>query len=683
MARALLLLSFKQTRKGVSEKTTDEKNSTSKIPINEAFMISSIFLQGFLAKGSLGNLFQNGTEAQALGKGQQPFAGILSQMMGTGKNAVAKTSSEKTAGGHAFLEQLKKALMAKGFKLDQLVANEEALDSFAQLLVGAGFKQKDVASLVAELKANGSEKGGASLSDLFNGASQLTPVDSTRQNMPKLDISALPYIETILAELGASPRQIQNALSSAKGTDGIDIQQLVSNLKQIISEINAQNTPASGLKEQEDLLAMMKRIGLLGANPEAITQMDRLIADLKNNNNYTLGEETGGLDLASVMLQLEQMALQFDIKDGALDGLIAQAKEKGEMPRESVVAFLTRLRDGLAKVQGVLSQNQQAGALSLDQFVAALETRLSSHHKMNNMLSGVFQGQGQREAVSDFINNVNTLQDTVEPKAVASNTRLVSAAHLSSAFTLQAKNDTQKKSPHAALSDAKRISTTTTAASGKNTPVDSGMEKNTQNVMGEKAIDKTDDILAAVVKHRQSNSAYQEDAASEPFAKALKLSKVLVENTATGPSARTLPGYLLEQVSRQIIRLRQSNQQEMTLQLKPPHLGRMKLRVEQSNSGLRVNIIVEQAATKDMLLAQSNDLKTALAEQGLRFDKIDVETQADFDRSMAQANQDAGHSGGRGRRGFRRNAETLVQDRGGASEPSLQVQDNGLLNLVA
>jgi flagellar hook-length control protein FliK len=85
----------------------------------------------------------------------------------------------------------------------------------------------------------------------------------------------------------------------------------------------------------------------------------------------------------------------------------------------------------------------------------------------------------------------------------------------------------------------------------------------------------------------------------------------------------------------------------MTLQLKPPHLGRMKLNVEHTTGGIKVGIVVESTAARDMLLSNSHDLKTALADQGLRLDKIDVETQTDFGQSMAQAGRGFGQSGGR------------------------------------
>ena len=101
-------------------------------------MISPMLLQGILPKGSPGNLFQNNNQGKSLVGGQKRFSGILSQMMGAPKNGAAKGLLGKQAFGHAFLEQLKKKLMATGMPLDHFVANEQALNSFAKLLMGAG-----------------------------------------------------------------------------------------------------------------------------------------------------------------------------------------------------------------------------------------------------------------------------------------------------------------------------------------------------------------------------------------------------------------------------------------------------------------------------------------------------------------------------------------------------------------
>jgi flagellar hook-length control protein FliK len=152
--------------------------------------------------------------------------------------------------------------------------------------------------------------------------------------------------------------------------------------------------------------------------------------------------------------------------------------------------------------------------------------------------------------------------------------------------------------------------------------------------------------------------------------------------TAAG---RNLPGYLLNQVGRQIIRLRNAGENEMTLQLKPPHLGRMKLNIEHTAGGIKVGIVVESTAARDMLLANTHDLKTALADQGLRLDKIDVEAQADFDQSMAQAGRGFGQSGGRkGRWAEQRQANAGgLSDSPPVTENDAGGLDSGRLDLVA
>jgi flagellar hook-length control protein FliK len=156
----------------------------------------------------------------------------------------------------------------------------------------------------------------------------------------------------------------------------------------------------------------------------------------------------------------------------------------------------------------------------------------------------------------------------------------------------------------------------------------------------------TSDILNAAGRDKRHGTLDDPRIGTESLVREMKAGNETAVFTKTG-AGRNLPGYLLEQVSRQIVRLRNAGESDMTLQLKPPHLGRIQLNIEQTSGGIKVGIVVESAAARDMLLANSHDLKMTLADQGLRLDKIDVEAQADFGQSMAQAGRGFDQSGGR------------------------------------
>jgi flagellar hook-length control protein FliK len=103
------------------------------------------------------------------------------------------------------------------------------------------------------------------------------------------------------------------------------------------------------------------------------------------------------------------------------------------------------------------------------------------------------------------------------------------------------------------------------------------------------------------------------------------------------PAGKLLPSYMLNQVSRQIVKSVENGDKEIRLQLKPPHLGRLQITIETVNNSLKVNIVTEHHATREMLMANSSELKSVLVEQGIRLEKVEVQLAFNFDQSMSNA----------------------------------------------
>ena len=102
---------------------------------------------------------------------------------------------------------------------------------------------------------------------------------------------------------------------------------------------------------------------------------------------------------------------------------------------------------------------------------------------------------------------------------------------------------------------------------------------------------------------------------------------------------RNLPAYVLNQVGRQIFRSVQNGDTEVKFQIRPPHLGRLQMTIDNSPDGFKISIIAEQNAAKDLILSQSHELKAAMMEQGIRIDAIDVNVSSDFQQAMTDARQ--------------------------------------------
>lgn len=155
-------------------------------------------------------------------------------------------------------------------------------------------------------------------------------------------------------------------------------------------------------------------------------------------------------------------------------------------------------------------------------------------------------------------------------------------------------------------------------------------------------------------------------------------------SNANQPQTRTFPYYLLDQVSRQILRSRLADENEIMIQLKPDNLGRMKMTIENTTEGIKVNIITETQSTRDILISNSNDLKAALLDQGVHLDKLNVEAQAGFGQTMADARH--GSNDFSDRRRFSnseiRPSERLEPLDGDDEVQQKIINNNNLLNLV-
>lgn len=106
------------------------------------------------------------------------------------------------------------------------------------------------------------------------------------------------------------------------------------------------------------------------------------------------------------------------------------------------------------------------------------------------------------------------------------------------------------------------------------------------------------------------------------------------------PTAKLLPSYMLNQVSRQIVKSFENGDKEIRLQLKPPHLGRLQITIETINNSLKVNIVTEHHATREMLIANSAELKSVIFDQGIRLEKVEVQLAFNFDQSMSNTKHD-------------------------------------------
>ena len=145
----------------------------------------------------------------------------------------------------------------------------------------------------------------------------------------------------------------------------------------------------------------------------------------------------------------------------------------------------------------------------------------------------------------------------------------------------------------------------------------------------------------------------------------------------------SLPTYLLDQVGKQISRSILRGDRIVTLQLKPPELGRMRIKIDIKDNALKLGMVTEHRSVKELLLSNVHELREALVSQGIKLENIDIQINTGFGQSMAGSKEWMNQGGrwnqspGMGTVMSGNNTEVLE------SEPLKMISDNHLLNLVA
>jgi len=94
------------------------------------------------------------------------------------------------------------------------------------------------------------------------------------------------------------------------------------------------------------------------------------------------------------------------------------------------------------------------------------------------------------------------------------------------------------------------------------------------------------------------------------------------------------PDSLVDQVGKQISRSILRGDQVLRLQLKPPELGRLKIEIYMKDHTLKLAMLAEHNSVKEVLMNNVHELKEALVQQGVKLEKVDVQINCNFDRSL-------------------------------------------------
>jgi hypothetical protein len=103
-----------------------------------------------------------------------------------------------------------------------------------------------------------------------------------------------------------------------------------------------------------------------------------------------------------------------------------------------------------------------------------------------------------------------------------------------------------------------------------------------------------------------------------------------------------LPTYLVDQVAKQLARSALRGERVITLQLKPPELGAVKVEMDIKGNMLKVWMVAENSSVRELLLSNVHELREALVDQGVKLERLDVQINYDSNQSLAHSKEGFG-----------------------------------------
>jgi len=110
--------------------------------------------------------------------------------------------------------------------------------------------------------------------------------------------------------------------------------------------------------------------------------------------------------------------------------------------------------------------------------------------------------------------------------------------------------------------------------------------------------------------------------------------------TEAKPMARPFPLHVVHQVGRQMAFAIRRGENQVRVQLKPPNLGSIQLDMVMKDDILKVAMITEHHAVKELLMSHVHELREALVERGVELQRIDINIDHHFGQSLANAQRD-------------------------------------------
>ncbi len=463
-----------------------------------------------------------------------------------------------------FVSSLKEMLLklSKG-DLKNFAIDAGGLEALKKMLLKAGFMEADIDEAFSGLLEK-TKTGKLTLADLMGKLSDLSLKKQSEEKVQSetfLEISALPFIESILNSLGIKKEEIQKIMAEAdKGEKGISLDVIIEKLKGLQKNSFYAQKPFETIESDLNYQHLMKQLGMEQGE-------DKL-------SPLSLNEFVDALEKLKKKLSQEEMA--------AKGTAIAEQKTPATATEKSFDLFAALFK-GLEQLKQ--SEKGAGFGFSLEQIKNQFENKLFLSED-KNAASGA----------NLFSVNKDVIQGT-DLKTKDANKNLE--------VFLNRKKDSDMADP-------------------------GGLQKEIKSVLKQLKTENSKFVDPLPVS---GTDAKLQDSQSG--------SNVL----RSKPSLNDLPAYVTHQVSKSLVRAINQGENILRIQLKPPELGRLVMTIDNTGNTMKVSIMTDNQSAKEILVSNINDIKTALSNSGVTLERFDVDMNSNFQQSMADARNQAGHSG--------------------------------------
>ena len=583
--------------------------------------MGSAALQMFGDNGSGASLKEFGESSGKLGAFQEKFAAVFQDngfdkgKVSSGTDILEKIADAVSAElenveGKDFIEKLENFLRTiSGENFQNLSMGQEGLNAVKQLLAGAGYSMEEVDALLEKLQMKeGGEGEMISVSELLDGLSELETTNGNQDEEGEfgymLASSSLPFIDSILTSLGI-PRDIKDSiLAAAKKDDKIDLDSLIQELQQLQKQAFFSNQSFSASAEDGNIGKLFEQLNLNGQSDgknfsltDFIQALEARLNDLRTASNATENQ-------AGSQTSQDAMSKNSRLQD-LMDLLSAKENMKEDhvsMPNGKKAARSSDLMATLVKNLRLKSDGGGNGKGAGTEYAAAI-------------------GQGK----------------SGDPN-----------------FSIM---DLSKKQLHELLFSGQNNQNPSSDAGkiGIDQKISSMLEKIESGISGKNGSEglKTGDSdgKTGLLKDGPSGGSRISNALAATGSSDFKSaeSPKYMTSLQEKPAVKNLPNYVTNQIGKGLFKAVNSGESELKLQLKPPELGRIVMRIDDAGGGMRVNVMAENHSARDILISHAHDLKATLANSGISLESFDVQMGKDFGQSMADARGQSGQSGKKGK----------------------------------